>query len=501
MRYLLAIDQGTTGSTLILFDELGREVDRRYREIRQYYPAPGWVEHDPREIWEGVREMMADLAAAHALSERNLAGIGITNQRETVVVWERQTGAPIHRAIVWQCRRTSDLCRRLKAEGFEPRVQEKTGLFLDPYFSATKIQWILDEIPKARERAERGELLAGTIDSWLIWQLTGGSLHATDVSNASRTLLFNLDTLSWDPELCELFRVPAAMLPEVRPTSGDFSATRGVKGFPDGIPIGSAAGDQQAALFGQACFSRGMAKNTYGTGAFVLLQTGGERFKPGNGLLSTAAWALGDLSRTQYAVEGSVFVAGAVVQWLRDELGLIRSAEETEELARSVSDTGGVYLVPAFVGLGALYWDPYARGILVGLTRGSRRAHIVRAALEAIAYQTRDVVESMIAATGLSLQGMRVDGGAAQNRFLLQFQADILGAGVERPKILETTALGAAYLAGLAVGVWKDLDELSHLWQLDEMFEPAIDEPRRAALYEGWRRAVERAREWERPGA
>jgi len=501
MHYVLAIDQGTTGSTLILFDELGREVDRRYREIRQYYPAPGWVEHDPVEIWEGVREMMAELAAEHSLNQRNLAGIGITNQRETVVVWERESGRPVHRAIVWQCRRTSDLCRRLKAEGHEPRVQEKTGLFLDPYFSATKLQWILDEVHGARRRAERGELACGTIDSWLIWQLTGGAVHATDVSNASRTLLFDLDARAWDPELCRLFNVPWEILPEVRPTAGDFGVTSGVLGFPDGIPIGSAAGDQQAALFGQACFSRGMVKNTYGTGAFLLLQTGEERFKPANGLLSTAAWAIGDLSRTQYAVEGSVFIAGAVVQWLRDELGLINSAAETEAIARSVPDAGGVYLVPAFVGLGAPYWDPYARGTLVGLTRGSRKEHLVRAALEAIAYQTRDVVDSMAGATGLSLKGMRVDGGAAANRFLLQFQADILGISVERPKILETTALGAAYLAGIAVGVWKDLNELSRLWQRDEVFEPAIDMERREALYRGWRRAVERAREWEPAGA
>ena len=501
MHYVLAIDQGTTGSTLILFDELGREVDRRYREIRQYYPAPGWVEHDPVEVWEGVREMMAELAAEHSLNQRNLAGIGITNQRETVVVWERESGRPVHRAIVWQCRRTSDLCRRLKAEGHEPRVQEKTGLFLDPYFSATKLQWILDEVHGARRRAERGELACGTIDSWLIWQLTGGAVHATDVSNASRTLLFDLDARAWDPELCRLFNVPWEILPEVRPTAGDFGVTSGVLGFPDGIPIGSAAGDQQAALFGQACFSRGMVKNTYGTGAFLLLQTGEERFKPANGLLSTAAWAIGDLSRTQYAVEGSVFIAGAVVQWLRDELGLINSAAETEAIARSVPDAGGVYLVPAFVGLGAPYWDPYARGTLVGLTRGSRKEHLVRAALEAIAYQTRDVVDSMAGATGLSLKGMRVDGGAAANRFLLQFQADILGISVERPKILETTALGAAYLAGIAVGVWKDLNELSRLWQRDEVFEPAIDMERREALYRGWRRAVERAREWEPAGA
>lgn len=499
MRYLLAIDQGTTGSTLILFDELGREVDRRYREITQHYPAPGWVEHDPLEIWHGVRAMMAELAAAHGLNGGNLAGIGITNQRETVVVWERESGRPIHPAIVWQCRRTSDLCRRLKEDGHESMVQEKTGLLLDPYFSATKIRWILDAVEGARRRAERGELACGTVDAWLIWQLTGGAVHATDVSNASRTLLFNLDTLAWDPELCRLFDVPGALLPEVKPSSGEYGVTRGVEGFPDGIPITGSAGDQQAALFGQACFERGMVKNTYGTGAFLLLQTGRERFRPGNGLLATAAWALGDLRRTQYAIEGSVFVAGAVVQWLRDELGLIRSAAETEAIARSVPDTGGVYLVPAFVGLGAPYWDPYARGALVGLTRGSGKAHLVRAALESIAYQTRDVVESMAAATGLSLKGMRVDGGAAANRFLLQFQADVLGTSVERPRFLETTALGAAYLAGLGAGVWRDLSELSRLWQLDEVFEPGIDESRRQALYGGWRRAVQRAREWERP--
>ena len=499
MRYLLAIDQGTTGSTLILFDELGQEVDRRYRQIRQSYPRPGWVEHDPVEIWEGVRGMMQELAAAHSLSRGNLLGIGITNQRETVVVWERQSSRPIHPAIVWQCRRTADLCQRLKSAGYEQEVQKKTGLLLDPYFSATKIKWILDEAPDARGAARRRELVCGTIDSWLVWQLTGGRTHATDVTNASRTLLFDLDALTWDPELCDLFDVPVEMLPEVRPTSGIFGETKGVPGFPDGVPIGSCVGDQQAALFGQACFERGMIKNTYGTGAFLLLNTGRERFSPGNGLLSTAAWSIGELDQVEYAVEGSVFVAGAVVQWLRDQLGLIESADQTEAISFSVPDTGGVYFVPAFVGLGAPFWDPYARGTIVGLTRGTRKEHLIRAALEAIAYQIKDLIDSMTSLTGVPPQGMRVDGGAAANRFLLQFQADLLGSSVERPKFLETTALGAAYLAGLAVGVWRDRAELSRLWQLDEVFTPQIDVAHRERLYSGWRRAVAQSREWDRP--
>lgn len=498
MRYLLAIDQGTTGSTLILFDETGNEVDRRYREITQYYPQPGWVEHDPVEIWESVRAMMQELAAAHSLSRENLLGIGITNQRETVVVWERQSGRPVHRAIVWQCRRTADLCQKLKEQGVEEEVRQKTGLLLDPYFSATKVKWILDQVPGARKEAENGVLAWGTIDSWLVWQLTGGGLHVTDVTNASRTLLFDLDALAWDPWLCELFDVPAEMLPQVRPTSGDFGVTRGIPDFPDGVPIGSCAGDQQAALFGQACFERGMIKNTYGTGSFLLLHTGRERFNPGGGLLSTVAWALGDLNHVEYAVEGSVFVAGAAVQWLRDQLGLIQTAAETEEISLSVPDTGGVYFVPAFVGMGAPHWDPYARGTIVGITRGTRKEHLVRATLEAIGFQIKDLVDTITSATGIPPQKMRADGGAAANRFLLQFQADLLGAAVERPKFLETTALGAAYLAGLSVGVWRDQKELARLWQLDEVFTPRIDARERERLHQGWRRAVEQAKGWAR---
>jgi glycerol kinase len=497
MRYLLAIDQGTTGTTLILFDEQGNEVDRRYQTIRQHYPRPGWVEHDPVEIWEGVRAMMQELAAIHSLDHHNLAGIGITNQRETVVVWDKETGQPVYPAIVWQCRRTADLCQRLKKEGHEETVRQKTGLLLDPYFSATKLKWILDNVPEARKKAARGELLCGTIDSWLIWKLTGGRVHVTDVSNASRTLLLDTQRLEWDPKLCRLFEVPVEMLPEVRPSSAILGVTQDVPGFPSGVPIGGCAGDQQAALFGQACFYRGMIKTTYGTGAFLLLNTSGERYLPGKGLLSTVAWAIGDLAEVEYAVEGSVFIAGAAIQWLRDELGILKTAAESEGMALSVPDTGGVYLVPAFVGLGAPYWDPYARGTLVGITRGTRREHLVRAALEAIAYQVKDVVDSMAELTGIAPETVRVDGGGAANRFLVQFQADILGMAVERPKFLETTALGAAYLAGLAVGVWQDREELSNLWQIDRVFRPEIDYQRRRSLLTGWRRAVERAKEWE----
>lgn len=497
MRYLLAIDQGTTGTTLILFDEQGNEVDRRYQTIRQHYPRPGWVEHDPVEIWEGVRAMMQELAAIHSLDHHNLAGIGITNQRETVVVWDKETGQPVYPAIVWQCRRTADLCQRLKKEGHEETVRQKTGLLLDPYFSATKLKWILDNVPEARKKAARGELLCGTIDSWLIWKLTGGRVHVTDVSNASRTLLLDTQRLEWDPKLCRLFEVPVEMLPEVRPSSAILGVTQDVPGFPSGVPIGGCAGDQQAALFGQACFYRGMIKTTYGTGAFLLLNTSGERYLPGKGLLSTVAWAIGDLAEVEYAVEGSVFIAGAAIQWLRDELGILKTAAESEGMALSVPDTGGVYLVPAFVGLGAPYWDPYARGTIVGITRGTRREHLVRAALEAIAYQVKDVVDSMAELTGIAPETVRVDGGGAANRFLVQFQADILGMAVERPKFLETTALGAAYLAGLAVGVWQDREELSNLWQIDRVFRPEIDYQRRRSLLTGWRRAVERAKEWE----
>ena len=497
MRCLLAIDQGTTGTTLILFDEQGNEVDRRYQTIKQHYPRPGWVEHDPVEIWEGIRAMMQELAAIHSLDHHNLAGIGITNQRETVVVWDKETGQPVYPAIVWQCRRTADLCQRLKREGHEEAIRQKTGLLLDPYFSATKLKWILDNVPEARKKAARGELLCGTIDSWLIWKLTGGRVHVTDVSNASRTLLLDIQRLEWDPKLCRLFEVPMEMLPDVRPSSAVLGVTQDVPGFPSGVPIGGCAGDQQAALFGQACFYRGMIKTTYGTGAFLLLNTGRERHLPGKGLLSTVAWAIGDLAEVEYAVEGSVFIAGAAIQWLRDELGILETAAQSEGMALSVPDTGGVYFVPAFVGLGAPYWDPFARGTIVGLTRGTRKEHLVRAALEAIAYQVKDVVDSMAELTGIAPETVRVDGGGAANRFLVQFQADILGMAVERPKFLETTALGAAYLAGLAVGVWQDQEELSRLWQLDQVFRPEIDYQRRRSLLTGWRRAVERAKEWE----
>ena len=502
LEYVLAIDQGTTGTTVMLFDREGRAVDRRYRELEQHFPSPGWVEHDAEEIWAHVASLIAEIARDWSLSPLNLKAIGITNQRETVVIWDRRTGRPLHRAIVWQCRRTAERCRTLKEQGLEGEIHRKTGLYLDPYFSGSKLEWLLQHADGAREAQARGDLACGTIDSWLVWNLTGGDVHATDVTNASRTLLFDINTLRWDDGLLDLFGVSKSALPEVRPSVGRFGATRGVDGFPDGIPISGCAGDQQAAFFGQACFEPGMVKNTYGTGAFLLMNAGDTPpATHGTGLLSTVAWAIESLDRPVYAVEGSVFVAGAVVQWLRDQLGLIEAAEQTEAISLSVSDTGGVYFVPAFVGLGAPFWDPYARGTIVSITRGTRKEHLIRAALEAIAYQIKDLVDNMTSLTGVAPQGVRVDGGAAANRFLLQFQADLLGARVERPKFLETTALGAAYLAGLAVGVWRDQEELSRLWQLDEVFTPQIDAERREGLYSGWRRAVDQSRDWDRPRA
>jgi len=497
LEYVLAIDQGTTGTTVMLFDREGRTVDRRYRELTQHFPRPGWVEHDAEEIWEHVRELIAETARAWSLSPSNLRALGITNQRETVVLWDRKTGRPLHRAIVWQCRRTAERCRSLKDQGLEAKIHEKTGLYLDPYFSGSKIEWLLDHVDGARDAARRGDLACGTIDSWLIWNLTGGLVHATDATNASRTLLFDIRSLKWDDELLELFRVPAGILPEVRPNVGRFGATRGVAGFPDGIPISGCAGDQQAALFGQACFEPGMVKNTYGTGAFLLMNSGGTPpATRGSGLLATLAWAIGSLDRPVYAAEGSVFVAGAVVQWLRDGLGLIKSAAETEALATSVPDNGGVYFVPAFVGLGAPEWDPFARGLIAGLTRGTKKEHLVRAALESIAFQSRDVIEAMRKATGSDLEGVRIDGGASANNFLAQFQADILGTSVERPQMVETTAMGAAFMAGLAEGVWSSLDEIKVIWRSDRVFTARMSQSEREALVASWRRAVERAKGW-----
>jgi glycerol kinase len=495
--FVLALDQGTSGSTAMVLDGRGRVRGHGYAELPQYYPRPGWVEHDPDEIWATTAAAARAALTGAGLDGAAVAAIGIANQRETTIVWDRATGRPIHRAIVWQCRRTAPLCERLRDEGLEPLVRTRTGLVLDAYFSGTKIRWLLDEVPGARRRAERGELAFGTVDSWLLWQLTGGRVHATEASNASRTLCLDIGAVRWDGTMIGRLGVPASLLPDIRPTIGRFGETCDLGWLPAGVPITGIAGDQQAALFGQACFEPGMAKNTCGTGCFLLLNTGREVITSDRGLLTTVAWQIG--GETVYALEGSVFAAGAAIQWLRDGLGLLGNAGESQELAESVRDTGGVYLVPAFAGLGAPYWDMYARGALLGVTRGTTRAHVVRAALEAIAYQSRDVLEAMLADAHLPLRTIRVDGGAAANDFLCQFQADIMHAEVLRPAVIETTALGAAYLAGLGAGIWSSLDEVARNAVLDRRFVPAMAAERRAELYGGWLRAVERTRGWLRP--
>ena len=497
LRVVLALDQGTSGSTALIVDREGRVLARGYAELPQHYPEPGWVEHDPDEIWSTtVAAGRAALAGAR-VAPRAIAAVGISNQRETTILWDRTTGRPVHPAIVWQCRRTATLCDRLRAEGLEPLVRERTGLVLDPYFSGTKIRWLLDSVPGARVRAARGELAFGTVDSWLLWHLTGGRVHATDVSNASRTLCLNIHTLDWDDLLLERLGVPRALLPAVRPSAGVFGETVDLGWLPAGIPIAGIAGDQQAALFGQACFRPGMTKNTYGTGCFLLLNTGPKPVASSHGLLTTVAWRIG--GETVYALEGSVFIAGAAIQWLRDGLRALADAGESQRIAESVADTGGVYLVPAFVGLGAPYWDAYARGAIVGITRGTSAAHLVRAALEAIAYQSRDVLDAMAADSGRPLGEIRVDGGGAANDFLCQFQADIMGVDVLRPSVIETTSLGAAYLAGIGAGVWPSLTEVARRCEIERRFVPGMEAPRRAALHAGWRRAVERARGWAAP--
>ncbi len=497
-RYVLALDQGTTGSTALLVDADGAVRARGYAELPQHFPRPGWVEHEPEEIWATVETAAAAALRAAGVAGSEIAAIGITNQRETTIVWERASGRPIHRAIVWQCRRTAEACDRLKADGLEGLFRRKTGLVLDAYFSGTKIAWLLDHVPGARARAERGELAFGTVDTWLLWRLTRGAVHASDPSNASRTLCFDIEKLAWDGELAGVLGVPMTLFPEVRPSAGVFGETAAGGALPAGIPIAGIAGDQQAALFGQNCLEPGTAKNTYGTGCFLLLNTGERPVASTHGLVTTVAWSLG--GRVSYALEGSVFIAGAAVQWLRDGLGIIARADETQALAESVPDTGGVYLVPAFVGLGAPYWDPYARGTLVGLTRGTSRAHLARAALEAIAYQSRDVLDAMAADAGTPVRALRVDGGAAANDFLCQFQADMLGVEVHRPAVTETTGLGAAYLAGVGVGLWKPAD-LGTRWRLDRRFTPTVSADARDRAYRGWRRAVERARAWVEPDA
>jgi glycerol kinase len=494
-RFVLALDQGTTGSRALVVNPDGAVRGSGYVLLPQYYPKPGWVEHDAEEIWQTTTQAIGQALSAARVAGADIAAIGITNQRETSVLWERASGRPVHRAIVWQCRRTAPFCERLKSEGHEAEFRRKTGLMLDPYFSGTKIRWLLDEVPGARQRAERGELAFGTVDSWLLWRLTGGAVHATDPSNASRTLCFDIRALRWDEALCEALGVPQALLPEVKPSAGVFGETA-AGALPSGIPVTGIAGDQQSALFGQCCFEPGMAKNTYGTGCFLLLNTGDKPVASERGLLTTVAWQLDGV--VTYALEGSVFIAGAVVQWLRDGLGIISTAAETEGLAESVADAGGVYLVPAFTGLGAPYWDPYARGVLVGLTRGTTKAHIARAALEAIAYQNRDVLDAMTLEAGAQRRALRVDGGAAANNFLCQFQADVLNVEVLRPAVTETTGMGAAFLAGVGAGIWKTGD-LASRWRLERRFTPSAVTAAREAGYAGWRRAVERARGWAEP--
>ena len=494
-KYVLALDQGTTSSRAILFDHSGRGLGVAQKEFQQIYPNPGWVEHDPMEIWGTQSGVAREVLEKLAVSPEEVAAIGITNQRETTIVWDRATGRPVHNAIVWQCRRTAGICDELKAGGFEPIIRERTGLVLDAYFSGTKLKWILDHVDGARERARNGELLFGTVDTWLIWNLTRGGVHATDYSNASRTMLFNIGELCWDEEILAALDIPLCMLPEVRPSSGSFGATDPATFGGAGIPITGSAGDQQAALFGQACFTEGMAKNTYGTGCFLLMNTGARRVPSRNGLVTTIAWGVD--GKVEYALEGSNFVAGAAVQWLRDEMKLIETAAQSETLALAVPDSLGVYVVPAFVGLGAPYWDMRARGTILGLTRGAGRNHIVRATLEAIAYQVRDVLQAMQDDSGIRLKALKVDGGAVANNFLMQFQADQLGVPVDRPQVAETTALGAAFLAGLAVGFWKDRAELAATWNLDRSFTPAMPEEVREHRYAGWKRAVARALDWE----
>jgi len=495
MTFLMALDQGTTSSRAILFADSGAIVAIAQREFRQYYPQPGWVEHDAEEIWATQRDVACEALANAKLKAADVAAIGITNQRESVVVWDRSTGSPIHRAIVWQDRRTAAVCDRLRADGREPMVHAKTGLLLDPYFSATKIAWILDHVDGARAAATAGKLACGTIDSWLLHRLTSGKVHVTDVSNASRTLLMNIHAGNWDDELLACFNVPRAMLPEIRSSSEVYGAVEAVAELA-GRPIAGIAGDQQAALFGQACFQPGAAKNTYGTGCFMLMNTGTRAVDSRNKLLTTVAWKVG--GQLEYALEGSVFVGGAVVAWLRDGLGIIKSSSEIEALASSVPDSGGVYLVPAFTGLGAPHWDPYARGAIVGITRGTTAAHIARAAIESIALQVADLTDAMRSDAANPLPELRVDGGASVNNPLLQYQADIMQLPVVRPKVTETTALGAAYLAGLAAGAWRGLDEIAGHWQVDRRFEPNMSASEAAAIRARWNDAVSRSRGWEK---
>lgn len=493
-QFILALDQGTTSSRAIVFDRAGAIVAVAQKEFHQHYPKPGWVEHDPLEIWSSQNSTAAEAISRANLNTDEIAAVGVTNQRETTVVWDADTGKPVYNAIVWQDRRTADYCGKLKRDGIESMVSKKTGLRLDPYFSGTKVRWILENVDGARAKAEAGKLLFGTVDSWLIWKLTGGKVHVTDVTNASRTLLFNIHTGEWDDELLKLFGVPRAMLPEVKSSSEVYGHVDDNL-YPAGAPIAGIAGDQQAALFGQACFEPGMVKNTFGTGCFTLMNTGTEAVTSNNNLLTTVAWKVN--GKTEYALEGSVFVGGAVVQWLRDELQLVRNVKELDELAASVEDSNGLFLVPAFTGLGAPHWDPYARGAAFGITRGTNRAHLCRAALDSIAFQTADLIACMEKDSGLPLTELRVDGGASNSRPLLQFQADLLGQPVVRPKCVETTAMGAAYLAGLAVGYWQSRDDIVRNWAVDTTFKPQRPSSAMDELRAGWVRALDRSKAWE----
>ncbi|WP_082233438.1 glycerol kinase GlpK [Halobacillus massiliensis] len=494
-KYILSLDQGTTSSRAILFNEAGEIVETGQKEFEQFFPKPGWVEHDANEIWNSVLACIADVLRKADVDPDQIAGIGITNQRETTVVWDKNNGKPIYKAIVWQSRQTQEICNELRAEGHNDLFNKKTGLLLDPYFSGTKVKWILDNVEGAREKAENGDLLFGTMDTWLVYKLSGGKTHITDYSNASRTLMFNIYDLKWDEELLDILTVPKSMLPEVKQSSEVYAKTVDYHFFGHEVPIAGIAGDQQAALFGQACFEKGMAKNTYGTGCFMLMNTGEEGVKSEHGLLTTLAWGVD--GKVEYALEGSIFVAGSAIQWLRDGLKLIESAPDSEQHALRVESTEGVYLVPAFVGLGTPYWDSDARGAMFGLTRGTSKDHVIRATLESLAYQTKDVLDAMIADSGIDLKTLRVDGGAVKNNFLMQFQSDILSVPVERPVIQETTALGAAYLAGLAVGYWKDKEEIAKQWKNEKTFNHEMDESEQKKLYDGWKKAVTATREFK----
>ncbi|MEN0642738.1 glycerol kinase GlpK [Alkalicoccobacillus gibsonii] len=487
-KYILSLDQGTTSTRAILFNKKGEIVHSAQREFTQHFPKPGWVEHDANEIWGSVLAVIAGVLSESGATAKEIASIGITNQRETTVVWDKETSKPIYHALVWQSRQTAGICQELREAGHNDLFREKTGLLIDAYFSGTKVKWILDNVDGARERAEKGELLFGTIDTWLIWKLTGGKAHVTDYTNASRTLMYNIYDLKWDDELLKILDVPHSMLPEVRSSSEVYGETVGYHFFGENVPIAGVAGDQHAALFGQACFEPGMVKNTYGTGCFMLMQTGEKAVKSDNGLLTTIAWGID--GKVEYALEGSIFVAGSAIQWLRDGLRMFNDAKLSEKYAERVSSTDGVYMVPAFVGLGAPYWDSEARGAIFGLTRGTTKEHFVRATLESLAYQTRDVMRAMVADSGIEVKKLRADGGAVKNDFLMQFQSDILNQPVERPVINETTALGAAYLAGLATGFWESKDEIAQNWKVEKSYDAKMDEEEREALYDGWKQAV-----------